>query len=71
MPKLDIHDVIRLKVDLVDIDDGLGDGDKVTLKTGETGTIMMMNAASFLVEFCNGADTKALITVKRENCEPA
>ncbi len=66
---LDIHDVVMLKRDLVDIDNGLRG--KVTLRKGETGTIMSMRPQDFLIEFCDGADTKALIVVKREDVEPA
>lgn len=65
---LDIHDVVKLRVDMVDIDDG--DGGKVTLRKGEIGTIMSMRPQDFLIEFCDGADTKALIVVKREDVEP-
>lgn len=66
---LDIHDVVKLKRDLVDIDNGLRG--KVTLRKGEIGTIMSMRPQDFLIEFCDGADTKALIVVKREDVEPA
>ncbi len=65
---LDIHDVVKLRVDMIDIDDG--DGGKVTLRKGEIGTIMSMRPQNFLVEFCDGADIKALIVVKRDDVEP-
>lgn len=69
MPQLDIHDVVKLKVDLIDIDNGFRG--KVTLHRGDTATIMSMRPQDFLLEFSDGLETKALIVVKREDVEPA
>lgn len=47
MPRYKDHDVIRLTVDLIDIDNGYGE--TVSLPKGEKGTIMAMKGDWFLV----------------------
>lgn len=62
----DIHDVVKLKVDLIDINTSIGR--KITLRKGETGTILMIRPQDFLIEFYGG-EIEAMIFVNKEDVE--
>lgn len=69
MEEIEIIDVVELLEDLENIDDGLGEGNIVTLRKGETGTVVMDYQVAFTIEFPETAgspNAKALIDLPRE-----
>lgn len=67
MHQYDINDVVKLKVDLIEIETRIGS--KITLRKGEAGTILMIRPDDYLIEFYGG-EIEAMIFVNKEDVEP-
>lgn len=67
-PPFKMLDVVKSIVDLVDIKDDMGD--IVTLRKGDIGTIVMpLSENDFIIEFCEGLETIAIITLTKDQFE--
>lgn len=67
MAEFYVNDVIKLKFSLAGTDD---DDREYNLPAGARGTILMLANDRYLVEFCEGIKTLAIITVTRDQIEP-
>lgn len=67
MPEFELHDVIKLTTALSGVDD---DDRKYDLPIGAKGTILIFGDNRYMVEFCEGIKTLAIITVTEDQIEP-
>lgn len=67
MTEFDVHDVIKLTTALQGVDD---DDRRYDLPVGAKGAILFLADGRYLVEFCEGIKTLAIITVTRDQIEP-